>query len=597
DRNGEAGSGSAAGDTLWIAGRQEGSVRPLAAGQLGSVTAMAGSPDGTRVAVAAHDGHVRVVDVAAGTVTEVAAGSGGPCDGRSWSPDSAWLAWSQPGHRPLRQIRLARFTVAADGQPGPAGAEVIDVTDGRFADTDPVFTLDRQHLAFLSQRSFDPVYDTQSFDLSFPYGSRPFLVPLAAATPSPFGPLTDGRPLEPDSGSGPESSGDCDAADGASIPVVNIEPDGIAGRIVPVPVPEARYAALRAVAGGLAWLHVPPSGVLGAGGSSPDAPARRASLERFDLAKRECTELLAEVDGFAVSGDGKWAAVEDKGELRVIPAGGKAGDDGSDSVGVDLSRARFREDPAQLWRCAYDEAGRLVRRDYWVPDLSGVDWDGVLDGHRPLLDRIRTSAEFTDLLWEVLGELGTSHAYAIAPDTSLDGEPGGSLGRLGADLSRDADGAWRVDRVLPGESSDPLARSPLEAPGAGVRPGDVLVAVDGQPVDPVHGPAPLLAGAAGKPVELTVRSGTAVHRIAVVPLHSERRLRYQDWVAGRRRRVRELSGRRLGYLHVPDMMGAGWAHFNRDLRTEMQREGLVIDVRANGGGEISQLVLEKLALR
>ena len=120
------------------------------------------------------------------------------------------------------------------------------------------------------------------------------------------------------------------------------------------------------------------------------------------------------------------------------------------------------------------------------------------------------------------------------------------------------------------------------------------MAVDGQPVDPVHGPAPLLADAAGKPVELTVRSGTEVRRVAVVPLHSERRLRYQDWVAGRRRQVRELSNGRLGYLHVPDMVGTGWAHFSRDLRTEMDYEGLIIDVRSNGGGHISQLVLEKL---
>ena len=152
-----------------------------------------------------------------------------------------------------------------------------------------------------------------------------------------------------------------------------------------------------------------------------------------------------------------------------------------------------------------------------------------------------------------------------------------------------------MDRVLPGESSDPLARSPLAAPGAGVRAGDELVAVDGQPVDPVHGPAPLLADAAGKPVELTVRSGGAVRRVAVVPLHSDRRLRYQDWVAGRRQQVRQLGGGRLGYLHVPDMMGNGWAHFSRDLRTEMHYDGLVVDIRGNGGGHISQLVLEKLA--
>jgi tricorn protease len=505
-------------------------------------------------------------------------------------------------------------------------AGIIDVTDGRFADTDPVFTLDGRHLAFLSQRSFDPVYDTQSFDMSFPYGSRPFLVPLAAETPSPFGPLPAGRPLEPGSGGGHGGSGEPDTsvgegtpgADGASDgrgrslgtaspadsgkrqdagPTVDVDPDGITARIVPVPVPEARYSKLRAVANGLAWLHEPLSGVLGEGGASPDAPPRRASLEQFDLAKRECAELCAALDRFAVSGDGKWAVVQDHGEVRVIPADHKADDDGSESFSVDLARARFREEPAQLWRCAYDEVGRIMRRDYWVPDMSGVDWDGVLREYRPQLDRIRTTGEFTDLLWEVFGELGTSHAYAFSPGMVLGEDPTADVGKLGADLSRDAGGGWRVDRVLPGESSDPLARSPLASAGAGVPPGDVLVAVDGQPVDPVYGPAPLLSGAAGKPVELTVRSGTSVRRVAVVPLRSERRLRYQDWVAGCRRQVRELSRGRLGYLHVPDMMGAGWAHFSRDLRTEMHREGLIIDVRANGGGHISQLVLEKLAHR
>jgi tricorn protease len=605
DGTGDDGTGGVPGDTLWIAGGQEAAPRPLAAGQIGGVTGIAASPDGSRVAVAAHDGHVRVVDVASGTVTEVAGGDDGPGEGLSWSPDSAWLAWSQPGPRPLRRIRLAHVTQPAhlsqpaNGQPGTSVAGIIDVTDGRFADTDPVFTLDGLHLAFLSQRSFDPVYDTQSFDMSFPYGSRPFLVPLAAATPSPFGPLPAGRPVEPGSGAGPGGSSPVDPGPqyDAAEPTVNVDPDGIAARIVAVPVPEARYSKLRAVAGGLAWLHEPLSGVLGESGASPDAKPRRASLERFDLAKRECTELCAELDGFAVSGDGKWAVVRDHGDVRVIPADRKPGDDGAESVSVDLTRARFREDPAQLWRCAYDEAGRLMRRDYWVPDMSGVNWDGVLREYRPLLDRIRAASEFTDLLWEVFGELGTSHAYAFPAGTVMGQEPGEEMGKLGADLSRDAAGAWRVDRVLPGESSDPLARAPLAAPGAGVRPGDVLVAVDGQPVDPVHGPAPLLADAAGKPVELTVRSGTAVRRVAVVPLSSERRLRYQDWVAGRRQHVRELSHGRLGYLHSPDMMGAGWAHFSRDLRTEMHYEGLIIDVRANGGGEISELVLEKLAHR
>ena len=202
-----------------------------------------------------------------------------------------------------------------------------------------------------------------------------------------------------------------------------------------------------------------------------------------------------ELDWFAVSGDGTRLVLYDAGELRVMPSAGKR-DDTSETVTVNLSRARFTADPAALWRHAYAEAGRIMRRDFWVPDMSGVDWDGVLDAYRPLLDRIRGAADVADLLWEVLGETGTSHSYVAAAEEDAPTQP--VVGQLGADLSRDPAGRWVVDRVLPGESSDPRARSPLAAPGVAVGPGDELVAVDGQPVDPVRGPWPLLAGT-GRP--------------------------------------------------------------------------------------------------
>jgi tricorn protease len=549
----------------------------LAEGLLGHVLSLAASPDGATVAAAAHDGRLLAVDVTSGQVTELAASDDGAIDGLSWSPDSAWLAWSQPGIRPLTRIRLARI----------ADHEVIDVTDGRFTDTSPVFTVDGLYLAFLSQRSFDPVYDVHTFDLSFPFGGRPYLVPLAAGTPSPFGPMPDGRPLGQENGDDP-----------ATEPVVTVDPDGLAERVVAIGVEEARYRYLRPVKGGLVWLRTPVTGVLGEGGAGPDDDRPRPALQRFDLRKREVKELVGALDWFRVSGDGTRLVVRDHDELRVLPSARKH-DDAGETVTVDVSRARFQADPAALWRHAYGEAGRFLGWDYWTPDMSGVDWDGVLGEYRPLLDRIRSAADFADLLWEVLGELGTSHAYVTAAASGpRDHIP---VGQLGADISRDTAGRWVVDRILPGESSDPRARSPLAAPGAAVSPGDELVAVDGQPVDPRRGPWPLLAGTAGKPVEIVLAGGTTprgtLRRVVVVPLRSDRRLRYQDWVAGRRRLVRELSEGRLGYLHIPDMMGEGWAHFHRDLRTEMARDGLIFDVRGNSGGHISQLVVEKLARR
>jgi tricorn protease len=622
-------------------------VRTIAAGQLGSVSALEPSPDGTTVAVGAHDGRLLLVDVESGDVTELAAGDDGDIDELAWSADSAWLAWAQPGPRPLSRIRLARV----------ADRFTVDVTDGRFADSEPVFTQDGLYLAFLSRRTFDPIYDAHSFDLSFPFGSRPYLVPLAAGTLSPFGPLPGGRPV----GSGEDSK------DSPERTEVTVDTDHISSRVLAVPVDEGRYYALAPVKGGLVWLRSRLSGVLGEGAADLDEDRPRPALERFDLRKREVTTLAGEVDWYAASGDGSRLVVRDGSELRVVPADRKA-DNGSsdDTVTVDLSRPRFLADPAALWAHAYEEAGRLLRRDFWTPGMSEVDWDGVLDSYRFLLSRVGSSGEFADLLWEVVAELGTSHAYVTASGVFTARTPsrGAAAGLLGADVSRSADGRWLVDRVLPGESSDPLARSPLAAPGVAVLAGDEILEVDGRPVDPVHGPWPALAGTAGKPVELTIRpadpsavprppkaaepektddsgkagpgkagsdptdttdiadtsnpGGTAdpadtkdlaspattddgasatTRRVVVVPLRDERRLRYQDWVAGRRQFVRARSEGRIGYLHVPDMMGEGWAHLHRDLRAEMSREALIVDVRGNRGGHTSQLVVEKLARR
>ena len=596
----------AEGPEVSAGGRLRAGPRRLAAGELGLVNELAAAPDGSTVAVSARDGRLLVVDIASGAVRQLAQSPDGAMSGLAYSPDSAWLAWSHPGPQPLSRIRLARL----------AGDEIVDVTDGRFVDSEPVFTADGKYLAFLSARIFDPVYDAHFFDLSFPFGSRPYLVPLAADTPSPFAPLPQGRPV----GNGPDKNGDKDGESGGgdpdgevvardsegdgrpdgeddAPPPVRVDAEGLPTRVVSLPVPESRYASLHAVTGGFAWLKEPVTGVLGEGAAMPDSKRPRSTLERFDLGRRKTTELVGGLDWFEVSGDGEWLVIRDGSELRVVPSQRKADPDGADSVQVDLSRARFMADPVALWRHAYTEAGRFMQHDFWVPDMAGVDWPGALDSYRPVLDRVGTASEFADLLWELLGELGTSHAY-IRPRATPGSGGKGQVGLLGADLSRDSGGRWRIDRVLPGESSDPRARAPLAAPGVTVRPGDVLLAVDGRPVDPDVGPGPLLVGTAGRPVELTVgRRGEPLRRFAVTPLASDRRLRYQDWVTGKRQQVRELTGGRAGYLHIPDMMGEGWAHFHRDLRVEMAQAALVVDVRSNRGGHVSELVIEKLARR
>ncbi|KPI21664.1 peptidase S41 [Actinobacteria bacterium OK074] len=564
--------------------------RRLASGVVGRVQELVADPRGERIAIAAHDGRLLLLDVGdadeegTGEVVELIRSVNGPVRDMAFSPDGAWLTWSHPGiGRSLRQIKMARIAGAGTGVGGGTGA-VVDVTNGRFEDENPVFTRDGRYLAFLSWRGFDPVYDVHTGDLSFPLGCRPYLVPLSSATPSPFALSPDGRPAA----GGLDPVADEENADGA----VTVEIEGLESRVTPFPVTASKYSALCPVAGGgLVWLRWPISGALGETFANPDDTSGRPTLEYFNITKAKKSELVGHLDWFAVSGDGSRLVVVDEDELRAVPST-EAGD-GDTTVWIDLRRILHEVDPVAQWQQAYAEAGRLVRAYFWEPGMCGVDWDAALDQYRPLLDRVATPDEFADLLRELLGELGTSHAYVAAARRN-EGPPHYQRlqGLLGATFVRRDDG-WTVARILPGDSSDSKARSPLA--GSGIREGAVLTHVDGRAVDAVTGPYPLLAAAGGTTVELTfaVPAGPS-RRVAVVPLVDERPLRYQDWVAKRREVVRELSGGRCGYLHIPDMGGSGWAQFNRDLRMEVSRPALIVDVRGNAGGHISELVVEKL---
>ncbi|WP_445403017.1 S41 family peptidase [Streptomyces sp. LE64] len=600
-----------------------------APGELGHVLELVPDPDGDRLAIAANDGRLLLLDTAedptdpvvtgagvttdagaapdaalpdtgtaedgpadpdpprpgarAGGPTELIRSLNGPVTDLAFSPDGAWLTWSHPGiGRSLRSIKLARIT-------GPGAGTVIDVTQGRFEDENPVFTSDGRYLAFLSWRGFDPVYDVHTGDLSFPLGCRPYLVPLSSATPSPFALLPDGRPAA--GGLDPAEEGEPPGSDAGA---VTIEVEGLEPRVTPFPVPASKYSALSPVAGGgLVWLRWPISGALGETFANPADTSGRPTLEHFDITKAKRTELVDHLDWFAVSGDGTRLVVMDEDELRAQPAADPG--DGDSTVWIDLRRILHDVDPPAEWRGAYEEAGRIIRAHYWEPGMGGIDWDAVLDQYRPLVDAVASPDEFADLLREVLGELGTSHAY-VTPARRNEGPPHYERpqGMLGADLVRRPEG-WLVERILPGDSSDSKARSPLA--GTGIREGAALTHVDGRPVDPVAGPFPLLAAAGGTTVELTFApaGGTGPpRRVAVVPLVDDRPLRYQHWVAKRREVVRRLSGGKCGYLHIPDLGGSGWAQFNRDLRGEVARPALIVDVRGNAGGHISELVVEKL---
>lgn len=547
-------------------------------------SALEASPDGRWLAVGTSFGDVFVADTATGVLSLVTSIGEGSIAELAWSPDSQWLAWSEPvtsfGSR--SRLRLANAADLAGG--------IVEVTDGRFCDGSPSFTPDGKFLAFLSNRSFDPVYDGHSFDLSFPSPIKPYLVALAATTPSPFGPAVDLAPAAN------KDSADTTDADTAARPVVRVDPAGLAHRVIGVPVPQGNYTSLTATKGALLWLDWALAGVTGDGKASQEDKDARPSLVRFDLARRKSATLVEALDSYRLSGDGKKVVLVNDKQVSVVPSAAKADEESGQLVKVDLGRIRVMMDPLSVWGQAFDEAWRLQRDFFWAEDMAGQDWESIHKRYRPIVDRLGSHDDLVDLLWELHGELGTSHAYVRPAAVTENGSNG--QGRLGADFTFTPAG-WEITRILAGESSDPLATSPLTRPGAAAMAGDVVLAIDGVPLSATVSPAMQLVGAAGRAVELTLRNGAGhgveageQRRIAVIPVRDEERLRYQEWVAANRGIVREASGGRYGYLHIPDMMANGWAQLHRDLDTETALDGLIVDVRRNRGGHTSQLVAE-----
>ena len=528
-------------------------------GLLGRVRELVAAPDGGSLAVATHDGRVLVACVATGALTEVDRTDGAEATDVVFSPDSRWLAWSHPGANGLRQIRLADL---AD----PATGKVVEATPLRFSDRSPAFTQDGLYLAFLSERGFEPVPQAHLLGPAFAAGTRLCLLPLAKDTPSPFSPHDPRRAV----GNGE----------------VIVDRDGLAERAELFPVPAGDFITLRAAEGGVLWIRKDPSS---------DWLAERGTLMRWDFNTARASELRPEVDEFAVSGDGRRVLARTGRTLTAVPADRPASADEATEIALETARTRIT--PRTEWAQAFEEDGQLIRDVYVRADMGGVDWDAVLDRYRPLVDRLGCYDDFVDLLWEVHGELGCSHAYVRERPTASG--PRRHQGLLGADFTRDPDGTWRVARIPRGDASVDGALSPLSAPGVEVRAGDAILEIHGVPLRPTRGPAALLTGRAGMPTRLTVRGArdTAPRTVTVVPLKDETALRYSAWVAERRELVATASGGLLGYLHVPNMLGPGWAQLHRDLRTEFDRPGLVVDLRENTGGYLSELVVEALSRR
>lgn len=489
--------------------------------------------------------------------------------GAGWSPDGKWLAYAAATTRTTTNLFLYQVSTKRAHQIGAP----------EFVDHSPVFDPDGKYLFFLGSRSYEPVADAIFHDYGFPRSTRPMALALAKATSSPFD-VSQRKPRPPGGGETPAPD---------RPPEVAIDLDGLERRVVAFPVPVGAYRTLLAARGRAFFTALPPAPA----NSEEEKP--KLILQSWDFATDKVETVAEGVGAVALSADHKTLGMLFGPKVRVVPSSWKDDKNGKDVVGrdtgwLDLDRIRLDIEPGQEWLQMFDEAWRLQRDYFWSEDMGGVDWSAMRARYRSLVDRVSSRAEFSDLMWEMQGELGTSHAYELGGEYRP--EPSWTQGMLGADLAWDR-GAWRITSIPQGDSW--AVGSPLAMPGIDARPGDRLLRIDGGSMDRVTSPESRLVHRADKPVAITLARGrTKPRSVVVTPLGSETQLRYRDWVNSNRRKVKEMSQGRMGYLHIPDMRSEGFAEFHRGYRAEVDCDGLVVDVRFNRGGNVSQILLERL---
>jgi tricorn protease len=576
DRTGE--------DQVWLVD-QDGFGKPeqLTQGHVGMMYAAEWSPDGARLAFSDKDGKLFVVTVADKKLVEVADDARGEVHDYAWAPDGRWLAFSLADPNDTRSLWIW----------GAADGTLRRVTDELFNEASPVFSPDGKHLYYLSDRQFAPlISDEWNFAITRTTGI--FALALQKDGPSPFPPQSDevasdekkDETKKDTAAKSKDGKGKDEKAkeDKPKKEPVRIDFDGLAARVTAAPIE----------ADNIDGLAVTKTAVLYVKAGSPfygrDSYAK-PQLMIYDLEEREGSTLVDDVGGYALCEDGSKVLVRQNNAYKLYDAKPKAKDPKSVSTkGLAVDRV-----PAEEWAQIFDETWRRYRDFFYAENMHGVDWQAIRERYRPWVQWVGHRSDLNYLLGEMVAELNAGHTYIQGGDFQLPERP--KVGLPGARFEFDAAaGRYRVAKIFAGQNEEETYRSPLTEVGVDVKVGDYVLAIDGEELKASDSPYRLLRFKTDQ-ITLTVNSRPTfdgARKATYVPITSEADLLYLEMVNANRERVAKMTGGKVGYIHIPDMGAPGAYEFVKWYYPQVRKEGLVVDVRSNGGGNISQWIIERL---
>jgi tricorn protease len=577
-------------DEIWIVDQAGATpARQLTSGHAARLSGPVWSPDSARIAFSDKDGKLFVATVADGREVQVADHIWGAIADYAWSPDGGHLAFSLAN--PAQVSQLSIWSVS-DGRLRTVTSEYFDATT-------PAWSPDGSYLFYLSNRSYAPIISNLEWNYAGDRRGGIFGMALRKDVKPLLPPESDEVKLAKDNGDGDDAEkdeadekdgkkkgkdGDTAAAKPATKPVV-IDFEGLAGRVVRIPVEADNYAGLVAVEGHLLFGSAGPNFY---GRPNDDTSLLRA----FSIEKRETFDLVkSKLDAWSVSADGTKVLVQ-QGEKYLLLEVKKDGGETKTvaTVGLEMDLV-----PAEEWAEIFDETWRRFRDFFYVPNMHGYDWPAIGDRYRALLPDVAHRSDLNYVLTEMVSELNAGHTYISGGDFQIPERA--PVGLPGARFELDPKaGRYRIASIYRGHNEEPRYRSPLTEVGVDVKAGDYVLAIDGVELEGSDNPYRLLQHKTD-PVTLTVNSKPTregAREVRYQPLASEHSLHYLDWVLGNLDRVTKETQGRVGYLHIPDMGAEGIAEFIKWYYPQLRKEGLVVDARSNGGGNVSQWILERL---
>jgi tricorn protease len=553
------------------------------------------SPDGHWLAHRDKDQQLWLYDLHTKRDQRIAHSMHGDFDELRWSPDSRWLCFTEQAANDFQQIQLLQLETG----------EIRTLTSNRYDSMSPAWSSDGQWLYFLSDRALETnvasPWGPRQPDPHFDRSVKIYALALRADLRSPFLPPDE---LHPDKttdktaadkpATDDKKHGERSATAGGHEPEVRIDFAGLATRLIEVPAPRGNFSELEANDKRLCWL------------SADDATQPRSSLQCLDIANKgdEPDTLTDEVTGFEFSADGKKLLVTKKNSFYILDADAKGALFGDAKAlakfTIDLSHWHFATTPRAEFHGLFADAWRLERDYFYDRRMHGVDWPAMRARYEALVDRVSDRDELNDLIAQMVGELSALHTFVYGGDQRRPAD-NVDLAGLGARLERDrAAGGFVVAHVYRHDPDLPNAAPPLARPESLVAEGEIIESIDG--VDSLTAPdeRALLRGKAGTQVLLRVKSAAGVTRdVLVRPIRAaeEANLRYAEWEYSRRLNVETASSGTIGYVHLRAMGSDDIDQWAREYYPVFDRQGLIIDVRHNRGGNIDSWLLGKLLRR